>query len=454
MRPSAAMSFPPAFPDPIRFDWRDARLNKSGLQGGGDGSACSGLFMAVHATPDEDIPPMSAIETHVAAETAPPRKAVRAPQPVRPDLKYLVLSAHDYRTPRRANIHFIADELAKRGTTRFFSLRYSRLSRLKNDLRLPLDGTANSVIKHRGVECYLWRTLVHPFNTRRRWLRPVEDAMFRLYARHPPAVLEQWIRESDVIVIESGTAVAFIRLAKRLNPQARLLYRASDGLSTIDVAEFITREFDDVCGSLDAIALVSPVMAEEINSQHNVYHVGHGVDPGLDEMGDPSPYPDTGIHAVSVGSMLFDPGFIAQASHAFPDVTFHVIGSGQAAAPDYGPNVVVYGEMKHADVVRYIKHARFGIAPYTSEQVPAYLADSSMKLLQYDFFGLPAVCPNAVVGSYASRFGYVPGDADSIRRAISLALDAPHVRYRQCLDWPQTTDRLLEPERYPETHLA
>src|SRR5690606_10560086 len=28
---------------------------------------------------------------------------------------HLVLSAHDYRTPRRANIHFIAAELARRG---------------------------------------------------------------------------------------------------------------------------------------------------------------------------------------------------------------------------------------------------------------------------------------------------------------------------------------------------
>ncbi len=384
---------------------------------------------------------------------APERLPAGRPQPAAGQ-RYLVLSAHDYRTPRRANIHFITDELVKRGPTRFFSLRYSRLSRMKHDMRLPLDDTANSIVNHKGVECYLWRTFVHPFNTRRRWLRPLENAMFRRYAHNPPEVLVRWIRESDVIVFESGTAVAFIRLAKRLNPQARLVYRASDGLSTIDVADFIAREFDEVCGSLDAIALVSPVMADEINSQHNVYYVGHGVDPSLDAMGDPSPYPPTGIHAVSVGSMLFDPEFIVQASQAFPEVTFHVIGSGHGAIPGYGDNVVVYGEMKHADVVRYIKHARLGIAPYASQQVPAYLADSSMKLLQYDFFGLPAVCPYAVVGTYASRFGYTPGDAGSIRTAIGQALDAPHVRYRQCLDWSQTTDRVLYPERYPETHLG
>lgn len=373
------------------------------------------------------------------------------PSPRRP--RYLVLSAHDYRTPRRANIHFIADELARRGKTRFFSLRYSLLSRVKGDARLPLDDTANRVVEHNGVECYLWRTAVHPFNTRRSWLRPVEDAMFRWYASHPPRALVDWIRDSDVIVFESGYAIAFIELAKRLNPNARLVYRASDGLSTINVASWIERTFDRVAPAMDVIALVSPAMAAEISSRDNVFHVGHGVDHDLDSLGDPSPYGE-GTHAVSVGSMLFDPGFFVVAGRAFPEVTFHVIGSGMGRHPDYGDNIVVYGEMKHAETIRYIKHARFGIAPYASEQVPDYLADSSMKLLQYDFFGLPAVCPHRVVGGYRARFGYTPGDADSVVAAIGKALEAPRVRYRQCLSWAETTDRVLDPAAYPETRLV
>jgi 2-beta-glucuronyltransferase len=366
--------------------------------------------------------------------------------------RFLVLSAHDYRTPRRANIHFITDELVKRGQARFFSLRYSGLSRWKKDNRLFLDARANTMERHGGVECFLWKTALHPFNTRRPWLRPLEQLMFAWYVRQAPPVLVKWMREAEVIIFESGTAVVFVELAREINPSARLIYRASDSLSAIDTAAYVERSFARVAAGMDAIALVSPAMADEVASRHNVYHIGHGIDPAIDTLADPSPY-DAGLHAVSVGSMLFDPSAIATASRAFPQVTFHVIGSGHGPMPEYGDNVKVYGEMPHAQTLRYIKHASFGIAPYASPNIPAYLADSSLKLLQYDFFALPAICPHVIVGRYASRFGYTPGDEDSIVTAIQGALAAPRIRSRQSLSWSETVDRLLAPERYPETRI-
>ena len=394
---------------------------------------------------------MFRVETMTEQSTVDAPDALRERDPAAPG-RFLVLSAHDYRTPRRANIHFIADELANRGNTRFFSLRYSALSRWKNDIRLPLDAKANRVEKHGGVECFLWKAVLHPFNTRRRWLRPLENLMFRWYVRHPPPVLVDWLREAEVVIFESGTAVVFAELARKLNPSARLIYRASDSLSAIDSAQYVEQAFAHAAAGLDAIALVSPAMASEVASQENVYHIGHGLDPEIEQLADPSPYAP-GVHAVAVGSMLFDPAAIATASQAFPQVTFHVIGSGRGRMPDYGENVVVYGEMPHAQTLRYIKHANFGIAPYASNRLPAYLADSSLKLLQYDFFALPAICPHAIVGRYASRFGYAPGDGQSIVTAVDAALRAPRVRTRECVGWPETVDRLLEPERYPELRI-
>lgn len=365
--------------------------------------------------------------------------------------KYLVLSAHhDYRTPRRASIHFIADELVKRGSVRFFSMRYSALSKRKGDIRTVVDEHANKVQMHNGVECYLWKAPIHPFNTRKKILQPLENILFRIYAHFPDAILVKWIKEADVIVYESGITPIYFDLAKKLNPTARHVYRANDDLATINVSAYVHETFTRVAPQMNVIGLVSRSMAGNVPSSNNVYFVPHGLDDGLDALGDPSPYGD-GLHAVSVGSMLFDPSFFEVASHAFPEITFHVIGSGHPRAPGYADNVKVSGHMPYADTIKYVKHASIGIAPYISNDVPAYLADSSLKMLQYDYFALPSVCPHSVTGDYQARFGYTPGNAESITTAIRAAIAAPHIRSRQILSWSDVVDRLLNPTQYVDT---
>ena len=99
------------------------------------------------------------------------------------------------------------------------------------------------------------------------------------------------------------------------------------------------------------------------------------------------------------------------------------------------------------------RHADIGIAPYRSESVPGYLADTSMKLIQYDFLAVPAVCPHSVTGDYASRFGYTPGDGVSVEQAITRALNAPREASRRHLSWSEVTDRILEPSAFPDTEV-
>ena len=378
-------------------------------------------------------------------------------EPERADIRkpgdnFLVISAHDYRSPRKANIHFITEELAQRGTARFFSLRYSHLSRYTADPRLPIDARANRIEQYRGVECFLWKTPLHPFNTRRPLLRPVETLMFRWYVHAANPVLLRWIEDADVILFESGTAPVFFELARRLNPAAKTVYIASDDLDTINSAEYVKHTFRRIAREIDVIRLPSRALARTIPSTDNLYFIPHGIDHGLAELGDPSPY-GPGTHAVAVGSMLFDPEFFVSASRHFPAITFHVIGSGHPRHPDYGPNVVVHDEMPHAETVRYIKHAALGIAPYRATDLPDYLADTSMKLIQYDFFGLPAICPWAVVGDYDSRFGYSPDDECSIVAAIVAALHAPHRPSRRHPTWADVADRVLHPTRFDDTRM-
>ena len=373
--------------------------------------------------------------------------------PAAPTPRYLLVSAHhDYRTARRSSIHFIADQLARRGAVRFFSMRYSRLSRHKGDIRHALDARANQIETQDGVECFLWKTTIHPINVHKTLLRPLESLLFGIYRHTPCATLEKWIRQADVIIYESGIAPVLFDRAKRLNPQARHIYLCNDELQTIDAADYAVRTLNRVAPEMDSVILLARSMVSSLPPSVNAFFVPHGLDPSLGAMGDPSPY-GPGKHVVSIGSMLFDEDFFVTASHAFPALTFHIIGSGRPYCDGYGLNVKVYDHMPYDRTIRYIKHDQIGIAPYRAKSVPAYLADSSMKMMQYDFFGLPTVCPHSVTGDYGGRFGYTPGNAVSIQAVIAQALDAPHNRTRNILSWSEVTQRILQPQDFEDTRL-
>src|SRR5450759_4618353 len=98
--------------------------------------------------------------------------------------RILIISGHDFRSPRKASLHFIAQELAKTASVQFLSIGFSILSLIKGDPRSELAGRANVARNENGVECFLWKTLVHPFNTKVRSLRgrvPISDITGRVF---------------------------------------------------------------------------------------------------------------------------------------------------------------------------------------------------------------------------------------------------------------------------------
>jgi 2-beta-glucuronyltransferase len=69
--------------------------------------------------------------------------------------RILIITGHDFRSPRRTTIHFVAQELAKAASVRFLSVGFSYLSLLKGDPRSELAELANTASHVNGVECYL-----------------------------------------------------------------------------------------------------------------------------------------------------------------------------------------------------------------------------------------------------------------------------------------------------------
>jgi 2-beta-glucuronyltransferase len=124
-------------------------------------------------------------------------------------------------------------------------------------------------------------------------------------------------------------------------------------------------------------------------------------------------------------------------------VTFHVIGSKQKH--DFPTNVVQYDEMPFLETTKYVMNATIGIAPYRAIEGGEYLADSSMKMRQFGYAGLPAVCSNFAAGDVPRRFGYDPLKPETMIAATAAALEAGKVKEPiDCLDWSQIAGLIFD----------
>jgi 2-beta-glucuronyltransferase len=359
--------------------------------------------------------------------------------------QFLFISGHDYRSKRKANVHFIASSLKRYGKVNFYSIGFSFLSRLKDDYRTELWPDSNRVSEFEDVSCYLEQNLVHPFNTNREWLKWPEAVLFEGYKIRPRPQLQDWIKSADTIIFESGISILLARQISLANPEATKIYIASDDLRTIGCSDYLVRCLGRSASSFSYAVLPSRLLAATMPQNMKLIVVPHGLDQTAFEAGQPSPY-STGTNAVSVGSMLFDANFFEIACRNFPEVKFHVIGGGQESLRVSGNNAVVLPEMAFAETIRYVNHASIGIAPYTAQSAPYYLSDTSMKLMQYQAAGINAVCPYFAAGKRTGRFGYDPDNEESIVRAVRQALTTPPVGSTKFLSWDEVTDLILSPQ--------
>ncbi len=365
--------------------------------------------------------------------------------------KFLIISRHDYRSRRKVNIHFIARELEKLGATRLFSCPFSFLSYLTHDQRLSLWSRANRVEQVDGVDAYLWKTRMHPSKTPKS-LDWAMDRYYQAYVERSPALLRTWIAESDMVLLESGGSEIFFDFIKRHNPNCRIAYIGSDSLETIGSSGYVKRAFQRAASGFDAAYLASKLLASDFPPASKLYFVPHGIDASALQTSGASPYKG-GVNIVSVGNMLFDPRFFEVAAPAFPNVNFHVIGGGKSARKLAAPNVAVYPETPFKDTLPYLKHANAGVAPYAADKAPAYLTHTSMKLMQYGYLGLPAICPAAVAGKCGGRFGYASDDPNSIVKAVRDALSFGRFDRSTFLSWAEVAQRIVAPEDFPDTAL-
>lgn len=362
----------------------------------------------------------------------------------RPAQRTLVLTGHDYRSRLRATLHFVIDELRLLGDVRVFTPGMSELLRVKRALPDEEAGLSyNRVVEHNSVTCFVWRTLVHPFNPRTRLLHPLSSPLFDVYRKMAPQLLGEWAAWADTIIVESGFPALFLEDLAAFNPKARLIYFASDALETIGCDPHLIKCLERAAPRISWACVLSPKMTPFVPAGIRKVVVPQGVDTMIATLAGASPFSE-GQQAVSVGAMLFDARFFKVASEAFPEVTFHIIGS-QAKPDPVADNVRWYPTLPFAELPAFIKHASFGIAAYKDSPGTEYLSDTSLKLIQYGMLGLPAVCPHFAVGDKRLRYGYTPGDPESILLAVRAALACTDRSPVSGTSWQQVVQRMLNP---------
>lgn len=331
-----------------------------------------------------------------------------------------VLSAHVFAPQvRKTSVHFISRELASLGhQVRFVSVGFSWLRALRN---CPRYAAITRSQKNRfapiapRLEAGAYIAPVHAFSNRNPILDRLGSWLFPIYAGRLPTFARDAILQSDIVILESGTPLAFFDLVRALRPQAKILYLCRDHLQSVGASDHLQMIERRAISEFDSVCVPANRLAQQLPNGGRISVIPQAVEPSAFLAARQSPYPAGSLNAISVGDMLLDRPVLADLARAAPEVTFHVFGSSwNLPVP---ANMYIHGEIGFEELAGFIRHADFGIAAYAASKNEDYLAESSLKLLQYAYCGLPVILPDSIPVTRGNEVTY-RRDSDFDGRAL------------------------------------
>lgn len=361
----------------------------------------------------------------------------------------IVSGQHFVDAPRKVDLHFIAEALLSRGwEVDVLTWRLSFVSRFLNDGRWDYAKTRrlNAWVRSAtGADQFIWVSAVHPLNLKKPILNRLTAPFFADFGRFLPKSVVARLPHYSHILIESGPSPLLARKIRAHAPQAFLIYHAADRLAAIDVHPCVIETLTKTIGLYDSIHIMAEAMRADFPADAPVSYLPHGISKAVFDKATRNPYPGA-RNAVSVGDMLFDPHAIETLARDFTDWTFHLFGK-KARLDVSLSNVIAHGEKPFGEIVPFIKFADIGLAPYHDGAGADYLSQSSLKMIQYTYCGLPIVAPSFAAAGRAHVAGYLPGNETSIRNAFLSARDFDRTAIARdgVRDWSETVETLFAP---------
>jgi len=365
-------------------------------------------------------------------------------------MRFLIGTAHFFAPNYRdAGMHRFAKSLAAKGHhVDFVTFGQSRLKQvMKPNTRLYVksaNDAASSNINPDNIHAHIHQEWYHPPSGSARveqLTRPLE----RLYGRH----LDRWTHEAaqkaDVVILECGYSLYFFETILKVNPQAQFVAFYNDRLDLVGFRPEVLTLHQRLMPRFDMVRTNAERLLDYLPLGVNGHYVAQGVDKEKINFDCPSPYPAGSVNnIVSVGNMLFDDAAVRAIAGAVARVggSVHVIGTTMANPPS---NIVVHGELPFEVTLPYIVHADVGLAPYRPTDGADYLIQSSLKIQQYSYCGLPILLADEMGISGENFVPYnlsILGDMDRAVNA-AFALGKSSTYGKDVLGWDEVGDRLL-----------
>jgi 2-beta-glucuronyltransferase len=361
--------------------------------------------------------------------------------------RIVLLTGHYYESKRRAGFHFLADAFSRAGhDVLFFTTSLSWISRLAGDPRFayPVLQERRRLKRVRErLHSYVWFTPWHPAHLRSDTLNRLATPFYRRYAKLPFGPAESALRNADVFVFECGPPLLLVERLRWMSPDAACIYRVSDDQRLLHHHPLMLETEARIAPTFDLVSTPSEFLHRRFCHLPRAELQRHGVEKEFFDAPTASPYSPAGkVNCVFVGNAYLDTDFLLRASALFPDWNFHVIGS----FPDLpsSRNIVAHGELPFEKTVPYLQHATVGLTTLTYRFGAESFTDS-LKTLQYTYCGLPVVAPEFLRSTRPNAFYYVPGDGESIRRALIAArgFERRAIVTDDIPSWGELAERLL-----------
>lgn len=348
---------------------------------------------------------------------------------------------------RKVSTHFIAEELAAAGhSVHVVTVGMSYLTLLKDKAlfkQLTPDRKNRFVETQPGLNVSAYAPVLHPFSSARPLLNALNRPFFKLYGGIIPHYWKEPLAEADLVIFEPGSDLCFYDAIKRFNPNATVIYIQRDWLPSIGAAPILREVEQRMFETLDLVISPSSWILSSVPANCRTEIVPQAINKDLFDADVASPFPAGTRNALSVGNMLFDEGAVRAMAQAAPDVTYHVFGARFSEAVP--ANVIDYGERPFTELIPYMKHADFGIAPYKMTGDDVYLAETSLKFQQYAYCGLPVLAPDLIPDLRGNLIGYSRDDEQDWKGKIETALAmGRNEKFREgILSWGEVAGKIV-----------